>query len=58
MIFSGNVRCAAKLIQTAHIHAYHDKNWLGRYHSKTPSKKVIYFKLLQNIPKVLLTMDR
>ncbi len=56
MEFKGNVRCAAKLIQQAQLHSHNDKHWIGRYHSKTHSKKIFYSNLLQNIPKVLLTM--
>lgn len=42
----GNAECAAKLIAMHAKHASTDKNWLGRYHSKTESKKLLYIQLL------------
>lgn len=38
----GNASCAAKLL--SHIREFEnkDKNWKGRYHSKTPSRKRAY----------------
>lgn len=43
----GNVRCAAHLILIAKRHKATDPHWLGRYHSKTPSKKRRYYALIQ-----------
>lgn len=45
----GNAYCAAKLISLAKRHAKHDKNWLGRYHSKTPKHKRSYAKVLASL---------
>lgn len=42
----GNADCAAKLIAGHATHAATDSAWLGRYHSKTPSKKLYYAKQL------------
>ena len=42
----GNLECAARIIEGHQGHAASDKAWLGRYHSKTPSKKLAYYKLL------------
>lgn len=50
MMFNGNVKCAARLIQEAKTHSDHDSNWLARYHSKTPSKKIRYSKQLKLVP--------
>lgn len=45
----GNALCAAKLIKLASKHAEIDADWLGRYHSKTPSKKHMYVKKLNSL---------
>lgn len=50
MSFSGNAKCAAKLIQDAKKHAGHDSLWLARYHSKTHSKKALYSIQLRLVP--------
>ena len=42
----GNAMCEAKLLSAHKKHSKTDKNWLGRYHSKTPSKKKLYMELL------------
>lgn len=57
MTFEGNVRCAAKLVQEAQIHSKRDVLWLGRYHSKTPSKKIKYSKQLILVPKYVLAAE-
>jgi hypothetical protein len=54
MTVKGNTQCAIKLIKEAKKHSRHDKNWLGRYHSKTPSRKLNYVNLLNNVPKRVL----
>lgn len=38
----GNAYCAAKLLAQAKRYQAIDKHWKGRYHSKTPSRKVAY----------------
>ena len=38
----GNTECAARLILAAKRHAGKDRNWIGRYHSKTPHLKRAY----------------
>lgn len=38
----GNASCAAKLLRVAAKHAETDSNWVGRYHSKTPTRKAAY----------------
>lgn len=50
MSFTGNARCAAKLIQSAKMHSSHDSMWLARYHSKTHSKKALYSIQLRLVP--------
>ena len=47
----GNADCAAKIIAGHAIHAAADKDWLGRYHSKTPSKKRGYARQLAKVGK-------
>lgn len=46
----GNARCAALILKMHQKHAPKDRNWLGRYHSKTPSLKTKYMKLLKKVP--------
>lgn len=38
----GNAMCAALLLRQAKRHESADPYWVGRYHSKTPSKKKSY----------------
>lgn len=38
----GNALCAAKLLRLAGKHADTDPHWIGRYHSRTPSRKEAY----------------
>lgn len=45
----GNASCAAKIVKGIERHKDTDPNWKGRYHSKTPSKKKRYAKLLSSI---------
>lgn len=45
----GNARCAAILVKQAMKHKNTDVQWVGRYHSKTPSRKHRYVKLLSLI---------
>lgn len=45
----GNARCAATLVKQAMKYKDTDSQWVGRYHSKTPSKKRKYTKLLSQI---------
>jgi hypothetical protein len=45
----GNALCAAKLIRMHKRHAKTDPFWVGRYHSKTPSKKKAYYQKLVKI---------
>lgn len=45
-----NARCAAKILADIKQHHSHtDTQWLGRYHSKTPSKKAKYCQLLSAV---------
>lgn len=47
----GNTECAARIILKHKKSASHfDTSWLGRYHSKTPSRKAKYINLLKNAP--------
>lgn len=49
----GNALCAAKLLAQAKRHKKKDVHWQGRYHSRTPSRKIAYYnKLLYNIKKL------
>lgn len=50
----GNTACAAKLISLIKSKHGNDPHWIGRYHSKTPSKKLKYFKLLKDTPFIAL----
>lgn len=45
----GNADCAAKIIAGHAKHAKTDSAWLGRYHSKTISKKLFYSKQLDKV---------
>ena len=45
----GNTQCAAKLVKGISKFSSTDPHWEGRYHSKTPSKKKGYAKLLSQI---------
>jgi len=47
----GNATCAARLLVHARRHSKSDAAWIGRYHSKTPSRKVWYNDKVQNILK-------
>lgn len=49
MTLKGNALCAAKLLKAVSKHAETDENWLGRYHSKTPSRKAAYAEKLARI---------
>lgn len=45
-----NARCAAKILSSIkERYSDSDIQWLGRYHSKTPSKKAKYFQLLSAV---------
>lgn len=43
----GSSFCAAKLLNS--IKKYHNNDYLGRYHSKTPSKKAKYFEKITQV---------
>lgn len=43
MNIKGNSLCAAKLLSIAKKHKDRDNRWPARFHSKTPSKKKLYF---------------
>lgn len=45
----GNVYCAVSIVASLKKYKKHDKNWLGRYHSKTPSKKLAYTNKLKRV---------
>lgn len=45
----GNTECAAKIIRGHRRHKDKDPYWLGRYHSKTPSRKMQYYRKLQKV---------
>jgi len=46
----GNTECAAKIVKKIQLkHSMVDKHWLGRYHSKTPSKKIAYSNKLSTL---------
>ena len=45
----GNTKCAIKIILQHKKFSTKDPNWLGRYHSKTPSKKLHYLRLLRGV---------
>lgn len=45
----GNAFCAAKLLKRAKRYKENDEYWLGRYHSKTPSLKRKYYKLINGV---------
>lgn len=54
---AGNTKCAIKLILKHKRFSQRDPNWLGRYHSKTPSKKKHYIRLLKSVSsKTLASM--
>lgn len=50
----GNAECAARLVKDAKKHSDSDSNWLGRYHSKTPSLKASYAQKLNETPTHLI----
>lgn len=50
----GNVKCAAHLLTKHKKHKNIDEQWAARYHSKTPSKKQVYYNKLKNTPKAYL----
>lgn len=52
----GNSMCAAKLLSLHKISASKDPNWVGRYHSKTPSRKLIYANKLRMMPPLTITL--
>lgn len=46
----GNANCAATILsKLKKRHGAKDKNWIGRYHSRTPAKKKLYAKLLSKL---------
>lgn len=45
----GNTQCAATIIKGIERHKQTDPNWKGRYHSKTPSRKLHYANLIRNM---------
>lgn len=49
-----NVRCAALLLKKAQTYCTIDKYCLGRYHSKTPSKKRAYAKKIAKVLKEIV----
>jgi hypothetical protein len=49
----GNTQCAIKLIDQAAKYAKKDDHWLGRYHSKTPSRKQAYHKKINQIHLII-----
>lgn len=45
---TGNALCAAKLLSRIEkSHKDTDSHWVGRYHSKTPSRKVKYARMIE-----------
>lgn len=46
----GNAECAARLLKKHSKKKNQDAEWIGRYHSKTPSLKKKYVKLLNDAP--------
>lgn len=44
----GNALCAARLLKQHKKFKGSDADWVGRYHSKTPSKKVKYAKKIKD----------
>lgn len=45
-----NARCAAKILSRIKVkYSNSDIQWLGRYHSGTPSKKAFYYQLLSQV---------
>lgn len=48
--FEGNVSCGAKLLAMHKRYKAIDSNYVGRYHSKTPSLKLKYVELLNRVP--------
>lgn len=52
----GNSLCAAKLLSLHKISESKDPNWVARYHSKTPSKKLIYANKLRMMPPLKVTL--
>jgi hypothetical protein len=48
--FEGNTECAAIILSMHKQHKASDSNWIGRYHSKTYKRKVLYTKLLNRVP--------
>ncbi len=50
MTLEGNANCAAKIVKgIEERHGETDAQWLGRYHSKTPSRKARYFRKLSSV---------
>lgn len=49
-----NIECAIRLVKIHKKHEKRDKNWEGRYHSKTPSKKKAYANKLKRVSRKLL----
>lgn len=45
----GNAMCAAKMLSKHKKHSDKDPYWVGRYHSKTPTKKRAYFYKVQKV---------
>jgi hypothetical protein len=56
MTVRGNASCAALIIKGISKHSDTDEHWLGRYHSKTPSRKVRYNNLLNQVPVINLAI--
>jgi hypothetical protein len=47
----GNTRCAAKLLAKHKKHKTRDPMWAARYHSRTPSLKLKYYKKITKVLK-------
>lgn len=45
----GNIYCAVYIVAGHKKYKRFDKHWLGRYHSKTPSKKLAYITKLERV---------
>jgi hypothetical protein len=45
----GNAMCAAKLLRSHKKFSHVDSEWVGRYHSKTPSRKIKYAQKLARV---------
>lgn len=54
----GNAECAARILSSFKHFEIDDPHWIGRYHSKTPSLKKKYFKLVENAKVHLNKVDK